>query len=155
MQKECFFTELAFLQKETQDKNIPELVNQLDLFLDENKIIRSKGRISKTLLYSYDVLNPIMLGKNHQITNLIISELHAKCQHLGVHTIINFIRTNGFWIPHICQAVKNILTECITCKKFNSIPFRYPRMTNLPKDRVRFIRPFEHTGVDFTGHLNV
>ena len=26
-------------------------------------------------------------------------------------------------------------------------------MTNLPKHRVNFIKPFQHTGVDFTGHL--
>ena len=26
-------------------------------------------------------------------------------------------------------------------------------MTNLPKHRVNFVKPFQHTGVDFTGHL--
>ena len=28
-------------------------------------------------------------------------------------------------------------------------------MTNLPKHRVNFIKPYMHTGVDFTGHLFV
>ena len=48
---------------------------------------------------------------------------------------------------------QEFLGQCITCKKFNSLAFKYPRMTSLPKHRVNFVRPFRHTGVDFTGHL--
>ena len=51
------------------------------------------------------------------------------------------------------QAVKNVLSDCVTCQKYNALAFRYPRMTNLPKDRVNLVKPFESTGVDFTSHL--
>ena len=51
------------------------------------------------------------------------------------------------------QVVKSILSKCIICRKFNSLSFCYPRMTNLPKHRVNLVKPFQHTGVDFTGHL--
>ena len=51
------------------------------------------------------------------------------------------------------QVVKSILSKCIICRKFNSLLFRYPRMTNLPKHRVNLVKSFQHTGVDFTGHL--
>ena len=53
------------------------------------------------------------------------------------------------------QCIKNVLSNCITCKKFNNLFYRYPKMTNLPKHTVNFIKPFMHTGVDFTGHLFV
>ena len=35
----------------------------------------------------------------------------------------------------------------------NGLPFKYPKVTNLPKHRVNLIVPYRHTGVDFTGHL--
>jgi len=154
MQQQCFSREISFLKNPKKDE-IPSIVNQLNLFIDDNGILRSRGRIAKTLLYNYDVINPVLLGKNHHLTRLIIRDFHARCQHLGVQATINFIRSHGFWIAKARQAVKNILSECIICKKFNSIPFKYPKMTNLPHHRVNFVRPFDHTGVDFTGHLFV
>ena len=51
------------------------------------------------------------------------------------------------------QVIKSILSRCITCRKFNVLSFCYPRMMNLPKHRVNLVKPFQHTGVDFTGHL--
>jgi hypothetical protein len=157
MQGESFKREIEFLKKKDSSKaqEIPSLVNQLNLFLDESDLLRSRGRISKTLLYNYDVLNPIMLGKNHHLSKLIIRDLHSSCQHLGIQTTIDFIRSHGYWVPRARQTVKKVLSECVTCQKFNSIPFKYPKMTDLPKDRVNLIRPFEHVGVDYTGHIFV
>ena len=53
----------------------------------------------------------------------------------------------------IIVVIKSILSRCVTCRKFKSLSFRFPRMTNLPKHRVNLVRPFQHTGVDFTDHL--
>merc|ERR1712055_1278249 len=53
------------------------------------------------------------------------------------------------------QSVKNVISHCVVCKKFNSLSFRYPKVTNLPKHRVNLIRPYLHTGVDYTGHIFV
>ena len=36
-----------------------------------------------------------------------------------------------------------------------SLAFKYPEMTDLPAHRVNLIRPFAHTGVDYTGHIMV
>ena len=51
------------------------------------------------------------------------------------------------------QVIKSTLSRCITCRKFNSLAFHYHRMTNLPKHRVSLVKPFQYSGVDFTGHL--
>ena len=155
MQMESFPNEMSYLSLPDSDKpkEVPNLVNNLDLFLDDTGLIRSRGRIAKSLRVSYDVQNPILLGKGHKLTELLVEFFHLRCKHLGLQTTLSSVRTGGFWIPKMRQAVKNIISKCIVCRKFNSLSFRYPRMTNLPKHRVNMIKPFQHTGVDFTGHL--
>ena len=106
-------------------------------------------------MFDFEVINYILLAKNHHLTKLIIEFYHRRCKHLEVQTTMNAIRSNGFWIPKMRQCVKNVLSNCIIYKKFNNLSYRYPKMTNLPKHRVNFIKPFMHTGVDFTGHLFV
>ena len=51
--------------------------------------------------------------------------------------------------------VKEILRECVTCRKLNSISFDYPKLTNLPHERVSLVKPFLHTGIDYTSHIFV
>ena len=155
VQEECFPKELKFLRETPTSKEIPLLVDQLNLFLDPKGVLRSRGRIDKTMFYKYDVMNPILIGKKHHITKLIIEEAHESCQHLGLQTTINQLRTKGYWVPQARQSVKTVISNCVICKKYNGIPFKYPKITNLPKDRVNFFRPFEHVGVDYTGHYFV
>ncbi|MEL7522669.1 MAG: hypothetical protein AAGJ80_13830, partial [Cyanobacteria bacterium J06553_1] len=152
MQSEYFQGEFAYLSI-PNEKEIPNLVINLDLFLDEKGLVRSRGRIAKSLRVSYDVQNPVLLGKEHPLSRLLIEFFHSRCKHLGVQTTVNKMRTGGFWIPQMRPAFKNVLKDCVTCQKYNALSFRYPRMTNLPKDRVNLVRPFECTGVDFTSHL--
>ena len=130
-------------------------MKNLDLFRDERGIIRSRGRIGKARMFDFEVVNPILLAKNHAFTKLVVDFYHKCCKHLGVQTTMNTVRSNGFWIPKMRQCIKNVLSNCITCKKFNNLSYRYPKMTNLPKHRVNFIKPFMYTRVDFTGHLFV
>ena len=155
MQKQCFSREINFLLNSPNSRNIPNLVNQLCLFLDQDGVLRSKGRINKNLLYNFEVINPILLDKEHHFTYLIIMDTHVNCKHLGVQTTMNTIRLKGFWIPKSRQAVKKAISGCYQCKKYNSFSFRYPKMTNMSKDRMNFVHPFQHVGIDFTGHLFV
>ena len=155
MQRDCFHNELAYLSLPDCDKpkDIPNLVNNLDLFLDDKGLIRSRGCIAKSLRVSYDIQNPVLMGKGHKLTELIVEFYHYNCKHLGLQTTLNNVRTGGFWIPKMRQVVKSILSKCIICRKFNSLSFHYLGMTNLRKHRVNLMKPFQHTGVDFTGHL--
>ena len=155
MQRDCFPNELVYLSLPDRDKpkEVPNLVNNLDLFLDDKGLIRSRGCIAKSLRVSYAIQNPILIGKGHKLIELIVEFYHYRCKHLGLQTTLNNVRTGGFWIPKMGQVIKSILSRCISCRKFNSLAFRYPRMTNLPKNRVNLVKPFQHTGVDFTDHL--
>ena len=94
-----------------------------------------------------------MLAKSHNSTKLMIIKNHKRCKHLGVQATKNKIRLSGFWIPKARQAVKSVISKCTICQKFNNLVFKYPKVTNLPKSRVNYIKPYRHTGIDYTGHV--
>ena len=152
MQKQAFPDEIEYLLNPS-NKNPTNLVKNLNLFLDEHEIIRSGGRIAKTLNFDYDIKHPILIGKDHDLSKLIIRTMHQQCKHLGLGTTLTKLRNSGFWIPKARQSIKKVLSECYVCKKFNSFSFRYPKVCNLPRSRVNFIRAFREVGIDYTGHI--
>ena len=115
MQRDYFPNELAYLSLPDCDKpkDVPK------------GLIRSRGRIAKSLRVSYDIQNPVLMGKGHKLTELIVEFYHYSCKHLGLQTTFNSVRTGGFWIPKMRQVVKSILSKCIICRKFNSLSFRF------------------------------
>lgn len=50
--------------------------------------------------------------------------------------------------------MKGIIRRCVKCHRLNSTD-NSQLMADLPKQRVTPTRPFTHTGVDFTGHVDV
>ena len=155
VQKEHFHDEIRFLQSESKTDKIPILVNNLNLFMCENQILRSRGRLNKCNEIQYDLMNPIMLPKNSNLTHLFILDFHEKCMHLGVNTTLNRLRNSGFWVAKGRAVIKTVLSKCFICKKLNAFAFKYPKPTDFISDRVNFITPYKHTGVDYTGHFFV
>jgi hypothetical protein len=51
--------------------------------------------------------------------------------------------------------VKKIINKCVTCRKICGSLYNPPDPPPLPKARLQQTRPFEITGVDFTGALYV
>ena len=96
MQLSKFPHELQYLKDSNQNQKVPELVNRLDLFMDDKGIMRSKGRIGKTLMYDYDVINPVLLAKDHPLTTLIVESYHRRCKHLGIQSTLNAVRIGVF-----------------------------------------------------------
>ena len=150
-----FCSEIEFLTSSRDKTNVPPLVLNLNLFLDENFVLRSKGRLDKCNSCNYDLVNPIMLPKDNFLTELFIKEFHFKCKHLGVSSTLNSLRNHGYWLPKGRAVIKRVLSDCVTCKRINSFSFKYPKRTDYVSDRVNFITPFMHTGVDYTGHFFV
>ena len=89
---------------------------------------------------------------NSFLTKLLIHHTHASHHHCGTRETLNMLR-NEFWIPRGRQRVKGIVEGCVTCKYVNGKPFAYPGPPPLPKERVSFERPFQHSAVDFTGAI--
>jgi hypothetical protein len=159
VQKECFSEEIEFLRKaklgQTKTNYVPTLVANLNLFLDDEGVIRSKGRLSRSTFYKYEVQSPVLLPKNHYFTELVINDCHNAVQHLGVNTTLNCLRNRGFWVTKARQAIRSVLNKCIYCRKFNAFAFRFPKPTAFSKGKLDLIIPFKHTGIDFTGHTFV
>ena len=51
--------------------------------------------------------------------------------------------------------MKKIINKCVTCRKICGTAYNPPDPPPLPKARLQETRPFEITGVDFTGALCV
>ena len=133
---------------------VPPLVNNLNLFLDQDCIIRCKGRFEKSNL-DYETSNPILLSRNSNLTSLLVWDAHKRRKHMGVASTLSCLRTGGLWVPKGRAFVKKVLSECITCKKINSNAYKYPKATNYLKDRVNYSNPYQSTGIDCTGHMYV
>ena len=134
---------------------VPSRVKNLDLFIDDYGLLRSKGRLGKCSTINYDINNPILLPKESYVTQLIIWDCHKKCKHMGSGTTMTTIRNGGFWIPKGRNLIKSVLHKCIVCKKLNAHAFKYPKPNDYPKEKVTFQSPYQHTGMDFTGHVYV
>ena len=60
-----------------------------------------------------------------------------------------------WWIPGARQVIKNCLDNCVKCLKVKSKHFPLPAFSNFPPARVTEARPFQVTGIDYTGALFV
>ena len=156
MQKVEFEKEFDFLNQEVKDESAcPPLVKSLNLFIDENGFLRSKGRISKLNVYSYDVHNPIILSKKSNLTRLMVENEHKLAHHLGIQVTLSRIREAGYWIPQGRQTVKSIIRNCFLCTKLNLPAYAFPKWSGLPKYRLKLIACYKQTACDYAGPMLV
>lgn len=150
-QTEEFNEEISSLTKHSMVTNRSKLLT-LHPFIDKDNILRVGGRLQNANI-DYDRQHPIILPRNHHLTNLIIPDAHVKTQHGGQTITTEFIQTK-FWIIGAKNNIKRILKKCITCFKVNATRSRQ-LMGNLPAPRVQIARPFFNTGVDYAGPLEI
>lgn len=141
--------------KNSDGQDVPALVKDLHLFLDKDDMIRSRGRLARCKYIPYDVANPFIISRDSFLTRLIVVDCHERSKHMGVSSTMATLRNSGLWLPRGRPIIKRVLKECIICKRYNTPSFRYPKPTDFNKDKVNYVKPFEHVGVDFTGHFNV
>ncbi|GFW21535.1 integrase catalytic domain-containing protein [Trichonephila clavipes] len=85
------------------------------------------------------------------ISNQDLRQFHLRGFHLGTQMILPLIRQH-YWIPDGRSTVRREMKRCIECCRFNSKP-SYPKMGDLPKQRITQTRPFEIVGIDFAGPI--
>ena len=119
----------------------------------ENDIIRVGGRLRRAEI-SHDSKHPIILPKNHPITELIVMDDHKKNGHVGRDHVLSNLRQH-YWIIHGRSAVKSVLRKCFLCR-VRRAKQRFPLMSDLPEGRVAWKQPpFSHSGVDLFGPILV
>lgn len=120
--------------------------------LGENDVLRINGRIRRATVVSSSAKYPIILAKDHTLTNLIVDHYHRKNHHQNQNSIINEIRQQ-YWIPSIKSVVNKAKARCEVCKHRSAVP-KQPLMGEQPYDRLAaYIRPFSYYGVDYFGPL--
>ena len=98
-------------------KCIPNLVKQLNVFMDKEGLLRVG---SKTVKFkNTEKYFPVLLPKGSLLTKLIIEQAHTKLRHGGVYSTLNELRKK-FWIPSCFSVVKKILKQCLHCRRFNA-----------------------------------
>ena len=78
-------------------ENFTKAKNSLNLFYDENNLLRVKTRISGVETFSYGKKCPILLNKDSYVTKLLVLNAHESVCHSGVTSTLNFIDSK-FWI---------------------------------------------------------
>ena len=75
-----------------KDTNYSQWVHQLQLYEDQEGIIRLKGRLSNSSL-SFDTKHPILLPSQHHASLLIIDQAHKAVMHNGLRDTLSQLRT--------------------------------------------------------------
>ena len=110
---------------------MPNLVKKWKLFIGENGLVRSDGRIGNNKLFEYEVINPILLPKDHKLSRLIIEHSHLQVKYLRIQPTLKNLRLAGFLLTHPYQGIKTVINLCTTCQKYNTLSYHYSKVSNL------------------------
>ena len=101
-----------------QAKDMPNIVGQLNIFPDEDGILRVKSKCARWKDRNKLSYSPILLPKDSLLTKAIILGMHRRTSHAGVYTLLSELRKQ-FYIPHYFSTVKKLLKCCVNCRRFN------------------------------------
>ncbi|XP_058448727.1 uncharacterized protein LOC131428697 [Malaya genurostris] len=99
-------------------------------FLDEFGVLRVEGRTKNAEVIPYDTRYPIVLPKDHEITNRLLEYYHRRYGHANRETVFNEVRQR-FFIPKLRSRITNVMKSCQFCKITKCRPLP-PRMAPLP-----------------------
>ena len=164
MQKDAFTTELKDLKeiqanaqrkgREFEKKKKAMLkrsspIHNLDPFVDSDQILRVGGRIRRAK-FEDKLKTPVILPRKGHLTKLLIRHVHVKVRHGGRGMTLNELRSQGFWIVGGNSAVRQVIFECVTCRRLRGAVGEQ-KMADLPKARTEEAPPFTYTAVDYFG----
>lgn len=145
VQLESFQKDIASLQSQ---KDLTPSLRHLSPFIDEKGLLRVGGRLSNSSL-RYNAKHPILLPKQHHITELIIDYYHIRYLHCGQQQLQTLI-IQKYWILSARSVIRSRIFKCIRCYRCKP-RFSPPKMADLPESRVVPTRPFTISAVDFAG----
>ncbi|XP_072392352.1 uncharacterized protein [Diabrotica undecimpunctata] len=160
-QTQCEYFKNEIKQLKTNNSgSLEKIVNtsnslyKLSPYLDEDGLLRIRGRLDEARDVISETKRPIILPRGSRLTLLIIEDYHKRYHHRNHEIVVNEIRQK-FYIPKLRQLVKKIRTNCQNCKVKFAKP-KPPEMSPLPPCRLAtFTAPFTHTGMDYFGPINV
>ncbi|XP_062539124.1 uncharacterized protein LOC134207415 [Armigeres subalbatus] len=162
VQSESYPDEIAALSKkgpnETGQENIGKhsAIYRLMPILDDNGLLRERGRIDAIEDVDYNVRHPVILPRKHPVTELLVLRYHQQYRHGNAETVVNEVR-QLYTISRLRMVVKKVSRNCATCKIRRARP-TIPAMAPLPPARLAHHErafTYTNTGVDYFGPLMV
>ncbi|XP_062709477.1 uncharacterized protein LOC134288485 [Aedes albopictus] len=156
-QSEEFPNEVATLkqnlERSSEDQKQLEASSRLakqSPFADKFGVLRVGSRAAEAHVLAYDAKFPIILPREHRITELLLDYFHRQFGHANDETVVNEVRQK-FHVPRLRVEVRLARKRCMWCR-VNKITPVAPKMGPLPAVRMQpFVRPFTYVGIDLFG----
>lgn len=150
-QQKSFDTDICYLQKHNTVQSNSK-IKALTPFIDHQDILRVGGRLKNASL-TENMKHPMIIPHDSRLTHLLIDQAHRMTFHGGPRLTLSHLREK-YWIVGGNRATKMQVRKCVTCRK-NNPKAEHQLMGNLPSARANQAPPFYHTGVDYTGFVDV
>lgn len=147
IQNKYFLKEIDSRFKDATNK-----LKSLHPFIDSNGLLRVGGKL-KYANISLLQRHPLIIPYESHVTRLIIKLEHERLPHAGPHCTLSNLRLK-FWPLWGRRAVYSVIHKCVKCAKIRAITSKQ-LMADLPAFRVNPSRPFQYTGVDYSGLVSV
>lgn len=121
-------------------------------FMDQNGVIRVRGRIDASPELTFDQKHPIILPRC-RFSTVLLRELHQKNLHPTKSTLLA-IMFQRYWIIRAKETIRKVQHECMKC--FRQKPLGTQQlMADLPEARVKLTTPFVNTAIDYAGYYMI
>jgi len=78
-------------------------------------LICVRGRLQRSPISEY-AKHPVILPKQHHVSDLIIRHYHLRCGHSGLEHTLSMIRER-YWIVQARVSLRRVLNGCFHCKR--------------------------------------
>ena len=129
------------------------LWKQLNVRRDEDDLLICTGRLENAPL-PYESKSPYLINRHHKLAELIVTDIHTKLKHISIKQNLTEVRQQ-FWICSGRSFIRNILSKCTLCKRFEGPCYSYPTTPPLTKLRLKDNYALYVSGVDNFGPLYV
>ena len=138
-------------RKEVTEKS--SKLRKLNIFLDEEEILRSGTRLINAESLEYDTKCPIVLPRKDEVVEDLVRYHHEALLHGGTELTRSILREKYHIITDgVC--VKKVVSGCIKCQKKRA-KTGGQKMAPLPTDRLEPGIPFETAGADCFGPYTI
>ena len=117
------------------------LIHQLSLYLDDDGLIRCRGRLQYAQL-PHNTKYLLLIPKKSHLSTLFVGATHLMALHGGAHETLTELR-QSYRIPKSRQLVKKEIRKCVTSKNVKGPPFRSVNSPPSPDTRITRSRPFQ------------
>lgn len=135
-------------------KSTPKMVSKLNVYIDNNGILRVKSKFDRVSPNGHCCNFPILLPQKGLLTEKVVLGLHHSFNHAGCYSLLAELR-KLFWIPSYFSAVKQILKKCVICKRLNEHTIKL-NQSPYREERIKPPQlPFGYVYLDYMGPFSV